>query len=195
MSGARLAALKLASLSAADRAWVLQNLSEHERKKVEPAMSAVLRLQAHEIEKIVHENRAKFQPAARAKKLESDVSDIQRIRTASIGQIGKVLDELDPACLALFLDSQDWPWLTVYLNWKGPETRNRLAEVLKQVKGKVSPNLLDLVTERIAQRLQPEAAILDQKSRFETLLIEGHSGDIRPQRGTVVNHRRDGVSA
>lgn len=194
MSGARLAALKLASLSAADRMWVLQKLSERERKQIEPAMSAVLRLQPPEIENIVHENQALFQSAARAKKPALEVSDIQTIKSASIGQIGMALDELDPVCLALFLDSHDWPWLTVYLNWKGPETRSYLAEVLKQVKGKVSPRLLELVIGKVARRLRPAPVLPEQKSRFEALLVDEYSGSASPQTAATGRQGHSGGS-
>ncbi len=197
MNGPRLAALKLASLGAADRSWILQRLSSLEMQRLEPLMSSVMRLQAQDVQDVVHDNHALFQAAPpQNQDIQPPVvrpADIQVIRTASLNRLEKILDELDSASLALLLDSHDWPWLTTYLNRKGAATKDHLALVLKQVRGKVSAKLLELIVEKVALRLRPEPVLVDSKSRFETLLDSQtdmiHTGSGAIRRG------RDGASA
>lgn len=153
----RRAALLLHAMPERDRAWLLGQLSEGERRTLSALLVELSRLGMPSDRRVLDEALA-APPPVPARPVEDDRSEpLTRVREAEASRLVAALREEPPVLVARLLRIADWPWRRALLTELGGVARRQIEQALSEDHAPVGEALRVALLEGVARRLDGAA--------------------------------------
>lgn len=150
----RKAALLLHAMPERDRAWLLGELPDAERKALGALLAELVKLGIPADRGLLDDALAAGEPPATARSSGGGaVNPLERVRAADAGRLAAILRDEPALLVARLLRVEDWPWHKALLAQLGSTARRQVEQALQEDRVAVAPALRAQLVEILAQRI------------------------------------------
>jgi flagellar motor switch protein FliG len=170
MKGVRKAALYLHGLNSDDRNWLLDALSEEERKSINPALSELKQMDIPKGEAWLSEIDNVHPQEDNNLDIENTEIEFNTIDRSDITKISHILTREPNEIVVLLLKLRLWSWRQSYINNLYLKKQKRIVKALEEPKAPIKNKVESALMTAFANQVRSKQK--DKNNSFEAALVD-----------------------